>query len=41
MLEDIDALLIAQFHDAKLVDPAWPNAAPIHALDASIRLGAR
>jgi hypothetical protein len=28
MLEDLDALSIAQFHDAKLIDTAWPNAAP-------------
>ena len=28
MLEDLDALSIAQFHDTKLADPAWPNAAP-------------
>lgn len=33
MIEDLDALSIAQFHDAKLIDPAWPSAAPSLALD--------
>ncbi|WP_223465955.1 DUF4254 domain-containing protein [Massilia soli] len=37
MLEDLEALSIAHFHDAKLVDPAWPNAAPPHALDGAWR----
>ena len=37
MLGDLDALSIAQFHDAKLIDPAWPNAAPLHALDGAWR----
>lgn len=37
MLEDLDALSIAQFHDAKLIDPAWPNAGPSHALDGAWR----
>jgi hypothetical protein len=27
MLEELDALSIARFHDAKLVDPEWPDAA--------------
>ena len=33
MLEPLNALSIAQFHDAKLIDPAWPNAAPPRGLD--------
>ena len=37
MVEDLDALSIAQFHDAKLIDPAWPNAASSSALDGAWR----
>ena len=37
MIEDLDALSIAQFHDAKLIDPAWPNAAPPPGLDGAWR----
>ena len=37
MLEDLDALSIAQFHDAKLIDSAWPNAAPPSLLDGAWR----
>ena len=37
MIEELDALTIAQFHDAKLIDPAWPNAAPPTALDGAWR----
>lgn len=33
MTEDLDALSIAQFHDAKLIDPAWLHVAPSHAPD--------
>ena len=37
MIEGLDALSIAQFHDAKLIDSAWPNAAPLPALDGAWR----
>lgn len=37
MLEDLDALSIVQFHDAQLIDPAWPNAAPAQAPDGAWR----
>ncbi len=37
MIEDLDALSIAQFHDAKLIDPAWPHSAPSHAADGAWR----
>lgn len=37
MLVDLDALSIAQFHDKKLIDPAWPNAPAAHALDGAWR----
>lgn len=32
MLEGIDAQSIVQFHDSKLMEPAWPNAAPVAAM---------
>ena len=31
MFEDILANTIAAFHDARLADPAWPTAPPLHA----------
>lgn len=34
MLQEIDALSIVQFQDAKLFDPTWPNAAPAVPLPA-------
>jgi hypothetical protein len=37
MVEDLDALSIAQFHDAKLIDAAWPHAAPPAALEGAWR----
>lgn len=37
MLEELDALSIARFHDAKLVDPGWPNAAPPSMLSGAWR----
>jgi len=37
MLEDLNALSIARFHDAKLIDPAWPNGAPLQTLDGAWR----
>lgn len=37
MLEDLDALSIAQFHDTKLIDRAWPNEAPSVSLSGAWR----
>lgn len=34
---NLDAFSIAQFHDVKLIDPAWPNAAPTPALEDAWR----
>ena len=37
MLDELDALSVAHFHDARLLDPEWPNAAPAAGLDGAWR----